>query len=243
MEKIESEKNSLIQSQKTLYIKLKRINQLFKVHFWSLTLLFLSALGFSILWTYLLVIGQITTDLSQRYGLFGTFVTIFIITVLFLLIIQLGIQMIFYSLFIIRGNRSLKQAKVDKKAQSTLYDGIIPYITNFYAFFKRYSKEKTSLIKLVTTFLFLNFFSGFYITFLSTRILDAENANFLINIFSVILFLSMMTSWLINLMTSIKIRNEIVKWEKLFPKLEEWAQEVEQFSEEKSIFFHDEVPP
>ena len=135
MEKIENEKNGLIQSQKSLYTKLKRINQLFKIHFLSLTLLFLFALGLIILWTYLLVIGQTTTDISQRYGLFGTIVTIFLTTVLFLLIIQIGIQIIFYGSFIIRGNRSFKQAKGNKNTRTALYDGIIPYIANFYAFF------------------------------------------------------------------------------------------------------------
>lgn len=243
MEKIENEKNGLIQSQKSLYTKLKRINQLFKIHFLSLTLLFLFALGLIILWTYLLVIGQTTTDISQRYGLFGTIVTIILTTVLFLLIIQIGIQIIFYGSFIIRGNRSLKQVKGNKNTRTALYDGIIPYIANFYAFFNRYSKEKTTLTKLVKSFLFLNFFSGFYVVLLFTQLLDVGNANFLIGFCMGILFLSLLFFWLINLMTSIKIRNEILKWEKLFPKLEEWAQELENFSLENSIFFDEEETP
>jgi len=243
MEKIENEKNGLIQSQRSLYTKFKRINKLFKIHFSSLTLLFLSALGLIILWTYLLVIGQTTTDISQRYGLFGSIVTIFLTTVLFLLIIQIGIQIIFYGSFIIRGNRSLKQVKSDKNTRTALYDGIIPYITNFYAFFNRYSKEKTHLSKLVSTFLFLNFFSGFYVFLLFTSLYNVGNTSFLINVCMEILFLSLLFFWLINLMTSIKIRNEILKWEKLFPKLEEWAQELEKFSLENSIFFDEEETP
>ena len=242
MEKIENGKNGIIQSQKSLYTKLRKINQLFKTHFSMLILLFLFAIGFMILWTYLLITGQTTPDLAQRYGLFGTIVTIILTTVLSLLIIQIGIQIIFYGLFIIRGNRSLKQAKGDKKTRIALDAGIVPYITNFYAFFNRYSKEKTTLIKLVNTFLFLNFISGFYVIFLFTRLLDVENADPLIGISMVIIFLSMLVFWLINLMTSIKIRREIVKWEKLFPKLEEWAQELEQFSSENSIFFDEEEP-
>ena len=46
-----------------------------------------------------------------------------------------------------------------------------------------------------------------------------------------------------NLMTSIKIRTEIVKWEKLFPKLEEWCQEIEDFSLKNSSFLNEEEPP
>ena len=155
--------------------------------------------------------------------------------------------------------RSLKQDKGDNRTRTALYHGIVPYITNFYAFFNRYSKEKffnryskekffnryskekTTLVKLVRTFLFFNFFSGFYVIFLFTRFLDTGNGNFSINISMVILFLSMLFFWLMNLMTSFKIRNEIVKWEKLFPKLEEWAQELEQLSSEKSNFFEEEA--
>lgn len=239
MEKIENEKNGLIQSQKSLFTRLKRINKLFKIHFLSLILLFLFAVGFIILWTYLLVTGQATTDLSQRYGLFGTIVTTFLTIVLSILIIQIGIQIIFYGLFIIRGNRSLRQPKGVEQIRTALYDGIVPYITNFYAFFNRYSKEKTTLIKLVNTFLLLNFFSGFYVIFLFSRFLDAGNVD-LIKISMVILFLSILVFWLINFMTSMKIRKEIIKWEQLFPKLDEWAQELEQFSSENSIFLDEE---
>ena len=243
MEKLENEKNGLIQSQKSLYPKLKRINKLFKIHFSMLTLLFLFAIGFMILWTYLLITGQTTMVLSQRYGLFGTIVDIFITAVLSILIIQIGIQIIFYGLFIIRGNRSLKQAKGDEETRTALYNGIVPYITNFYAFFNRYSKKKTNLSKLVSTFLFLNFISGFFVIFLFTRLLNVENANPILGVSMVILFLSILVFWLINLMTSNKIRREIAKWEKLFPKLEEWVQELEQFSSENSILFDKEEPP
>ena len=243
MNKTENKKNGLIQSQKSLYTKFKRINRLFIIHFSSLTFFFLFALGFIILWTYLLVTGQATTDIAQRYGLFGTILTIFLTTVLSLIIIQIGIQIIFYGLFIIKGNRSLKQDKGDKKTRTALSDGIVPYITNFYAFFNRYSKEKTTLVKLVRTFLFFNFISGFYVIFLFTRFLDAGNGNFSINISMVILFLPMLFFWLMNFVTSFKIRNEIVKWEKLLPKLEEWAQDLEQFSLENSIPFDEEALP
>ncbi|MFX0139768.1 MAG: hypothetical protein ACFFDN_39375 [Candidatus Hodarchaeota archaeon] len=239
MEKIKNEKNGLIQSQKALFNRFKRINQLFKIHLSSLILLFLFAVGFIILWTYLLVTGQAITDLSQRYGLFGTIVTIFLTIVLSLLIIQIGIQIFFYGSFIIRGNRSLRQPKGEEQIRTALYNGIVPYITNFYSFFNRYSKVKTTLTKLVNTFLFLNFISGFYIIFLFTRLLDA-GVNDLIKISMVILFLSILVFWLINFMTSMKIRKEIIKWEQLFPKLDEWAQELEQSSSEDSIFLDEE---
>jgi hypothetical protein len=46
-------------------------------------------------------------------------------------------------------------------------------------------------------------------------------------------------------MTSFKIQKEIARWENLFPKLEEWAQELEKFSLEnsKSKLFEEEAPP
>lgn len=243
MEKNENKKNGLIQSQRSLYTKFKSINRLFKIHFSSLTLLFLLALGYIILWTYLFFTGQTTPELIQRYGLFGTIVTILITSVLSLLIIQIGIQLIFYGLFIIRGNRSLKQNKEDKIPRTAPYNGIVPYITNFYAFFNRYSKQKTTLVKRVKTFLFFNFFSGFFVIFLCTRILDIGSANIFINIFMVILFLLILFFWLISLMTSFKIQNEIVKWESLFPKLDEWAEDLEHFTLEESNLFNEEESP
>jgi len=243
MNKTENKKNGLIQSQRSLYKEFKRINRLFKIHFSSLTLLFLLALGYIILWTYLVFTGQTIPELSQIYGLFGTIATILITSVLSLLIIQIGIQIIFYGLFIIRGNRSLKQSKEEKTPKSTPYGGIVPYITNFYAFFNRYSKEKTTLVNRVKTFLFFNFFSGFFVIFLSTRILDTGSANILINISMVIIFLLLLFFWLMSLTTSFKIQKEIIRWEKLFPKLEEWAQELEQSSLENSIIFDEEAHP
>ena len=243
MEKPENQENGLIRSQKSLYIKFKKINHLFKIHLSSLTLLFLLALVYIILWTYLVFTGQTVPELSRIYGLFGTIVTILITSVLFLLIIQTGIQIIFYGLFIIRGNSSLKQTKEEKTPRTAAYDGIVPYITNFYAFFNRYSKQKITLVKRVKFFLFFNFISGFFIVFLFTRILDIGSENDLINISMVIIFLSLLFFWLISLMTSFKIQKEIVRWEKLFPKLEEWAQELEKVSLENSILSDEEAPP
>jgi len=241
MNKTENKKDGLIQSQRSLYTKFKRINRLFKIHFSSLTLLFLLTLVYIILWTYLLVIGQTTTELSQRYGLFGTIMNILMFSVLSLFIIQIGIQIIFYGLFVIRGNRSLKQTKGDKTPKTTPYDGIVPYITNFYAFFNRYSIKKTTLVKRVQTFVFFNFVSSFFVIIILSRILDTGSANDLINISMVILFLLLLFFWLMSLMTSFKIQKEIVRWEKLFPKLEEWAQELEQSSLENSIIFDEEA--
>ena len=242
MKKIENEKNGLIRSQKALYTKLKRINKLFKIHFSSLILFFLFAIGFIILWTYLLITGQITFELSQRYGLFGTIVTIIQLVVLSLLIIQIGIQIFFYGKFVIRGNYSLKQTKVDKGTRKALYNGIVPYINNFYAFFNRYSKEKTNLSKLVSTFLFANFLSGFFVVFLFTRLLNGENTHSLLFLCMTILFLSMLFCWIVIFMTLIKIKKEIVKWEKIFPKLEEWAQELEHVSLDNPMFLDEEEP-
>ncbi|MFW9990088.1 MAG: hypothetical protein ACFFC3_15700 [Candidatus Odinarchaeota archaeon] len=243
MDKNKNDKNGLIQSQKTLYKRLKKINRLFKIHFSSLILLFLFSIAFMILWTYLLITGQIIMTLSQRYGLFGIVVDILMTVILVILIIQIGYQIYILSLFIIKGNRSLKQAKGKEETKAALYKGIVPYITNFYIFFNRYAKEKTSLSKLVRIFLFLNFFSGFYGIFLFSRLLGAEITNPLLLFCLSMLFLAMVGFWLMNLGTSFKIRNEVEKWEQLFPKLEEWAQNVEQFSSENSNLFNTEELP
>ena len=242
MNKTENKKNGLIQSQRSLYAKFKRINRLFKIHFLSLTLLNLLVLGYIILWIYLVFTGLSTPELPQRYGLFGTIVIILIASVVSLLTISIGVQLIFYGLFIIRGNRSLKQTKEDKTPRTTPYDGIIPYITNFYAFFNRYSKTKTTLVKRVKTFLFFNFFSGLLVITLLNQALYTGSANGSISFTMAIIYLIIFTFWMISLMTSFKIQKEIVRWEKLFPKLEEWAQELELDSLENSIIFDEETP-
>ena len=91
------------------------------------------------------------------------------------------------------------------------------------------------------TFVFFNFVSSFFVIIILSRILDTGSANDLINISMVIVFLLLLFFWLMSLMTSFKIQKEIVRWEKLFPKLEEWAQELEQSSLENSIIFDEEA--
>ena len=46
-----------------------------------------------------------------------------------------------------------------------------------------------------------------------------------------------------SLLTLFKIHKEIVRWEKLFPKFEKWAQELEQSPLENSQLFNEEAPP
>ena len=186
-----------------------------------------------------MVTGQAELELAQRYGLFGTIVTIIQVVAIYLLIIQVGYQTIYYGGFIIRGNRSLKYDRVNNEIEIPLQTGIIPYINIFYKFFKRYSKGKSEIDKSVNYFLFLNFFFGLLVISLFTQLLPENNVNFLLPM--VIIFLLMIIFWIINLMTSIKIRKEVMKWENLFPKLEEWAEELEKINSENSVFTEEEI--
>ena len=95
-----------------------------------------------------------------------------------------------------------------------------------YAFFNRYSKQKMTLVKRVKTFLFFNFFSGFLVIVLSTRILDTESANDLIKISMVIIFLVLLFFWLMSLMTSFKIQKEIAQLQAKYTEDAGWQQEV-----------------
>ncbi len=223
MNKNEKRNNGLIQSQKLLSSKIEKVNRLFLIHFSTLILFFLFATTNLIIWISSLITGQVTTAIAQRYGLFGTIVTILETVLLIIFVFQIGIQLSLYGAFIIRGNRLINRNRSKKGDNSQIFDAIIPYINNFYAFFNRYSKEKTNLSKLVSLFLGFNFISGIFVTILFATLLDVENANLTI----AIIFLLMVTFWIASFITSLKIRNEIVKWENLFPKLEEWAQELE----------------
>ena len=82
----------------------------------------------------------------------------------------------------------------------------------------------------------MNFISGFFGVFLITRLLNAQIPGSLLLTSMVMFLLLTLVFWLINLSTSIKIKNEVDKWEELFPKLEEWAQELENVSLENSRF-------
>ncbi len=108
MKRLQNNKNGIIQSQKLLYGKLRKLNQLFKIHFSFLFFFFLFCILNIILWSILFITGQLKFELTQIYGMFGTIVTFFQILVLFLLLIYIGIQIFFYALFIFRGVNSLK---------------------------------------------------------------------------------------------------------------------------------------
>jgi len=244
MEKTENKENSVIQSQKTLYTKFQRINRLFKIHFSSLILLFVLSLGYIFLWTYFIFIAQTSPEIFLRYSLFRTIVTIVAYSALSILIIVIAIQILLYGSFMLKGNRSLKQTKREFESESTPYDGVVPYITNFYAFFNRYSKKKKPLVNLVRTFLFFNVIPGYFVIILFSRFLrDTGRANDLLSISMDVVYLILTLFWVMIFITSFKINKEIVRWESIFPKLEEWAKELEQFTSESSILSNEEGPP
>jgi len=230
MEKIENEDNGLIQSQKSLYLKFKRINRLFKVHFSSLILYFLSASILIIIWIYNLITGQLSEQLYQIYGSFGIPWTIFLSSFVLISLIPIGIQIYIYSLFLINGTRCLKQAKGKKESKNALYRGLVPYIKNFYTFFSRYSKKSRNLSMLVKYFLIINFALGYLSFLILAGILDFEIIKSFHILFMSTLSLLMLASWVINLLTSISIGRKTVKWEKLFVSLEDWGQELKDLS-------------
>ena len=230
MEKIEHEKNGLIQSQQLLYQKFKRINRLFKIHFSSLILYFLSASIFIIIWISNLITGQLSEHLYQIYGSLGIPWNIFLTSFVLISLIPILIQIYIYSLFLIKGTRCLKQVKGKKESKNALYRGLVPYIKNFYTFFNRYSKKRTNLSVLVKNFLAINFGLGYLSFIVLTGLFDFEIIKSFHILFMPTLFILMLASWIINLLTSISIGRSIVKWEKLFVSLEEWGQELKDLS-------------
>ena len=239
MENVElNEKNGLVKSQKALYLKFKKINRLFMIHYSSLIVYFLITLGYMIIWIYLMIIGMFTPNLIELYGSFGFPWTIILGIGCLITLIFVGYQIYIYTVFLIKGNRYIRQMSRSKKTVSALYSGIVRYINNFFSFFNRFSKEKTNLAMLVKTFLQFNFLSGWFSIFFITRLLDqlleAEVFDPNITFFFAMLFLIALTFWVINLITSFKVRREVSKWQNLFPKLEDWAQELENLSIENS---------
>ena len=124
--------------------------------------------------------------------------------------------------------------KGEKISENTLYSGIVRYINNFFSFFNQFSKKKTNLDVLVKTFLYINFLSGWFAIFFITRVLDqfsdSEVVDPIFTFYFAILFLIVLTFWVISLITSFKVKKEVSKWQNLFPKLEDWASELESLS-------------
>ena len=226
-----NENNGLIMSQKPLFLKFKKINRLFMVHYSSLIVYFLVTLGYMVTWISLLTTGTFTPNLIELYGSFGIPWIIILSIGSLIILIFVGYQIYIYSVFLIKGNRYLKQVKRSEKSGASLYSGIVRYINNFFSFFNRFSKEKMDLAMLVKTFLQFNFLSGWFAIFFITRLLDqlvdAEAFDSTITFLFFMLFLIALTFWAINLITSFKVKREVSKWQKLFPKLEDWAQEIE----------------
>ncbi|MHA1107394.1 MAG: hypothetical protein ACTSPN_17020 [Promethearchaeota archaeon] len=230
MEKIEHEKNGLIQSQQSLYQKFKRINRLFKIHFSSLISYFLTASILISIWMHNLITGRLSEHLYQIYGSFGIPWNIFLTSFVLISLIPILILIYIYSLFLIKGTRCLKQVKGIKESKNALYRGLVPYIKNFYTFFNRYSKKRTNLSMLVKTFLAINFGLGYLSFVILTRLLDFEIIKSFHILFMPTLFILMLASLIINSLTSISIGRSIVKWENLFVSLEEWGQELKDLS-------------
>ena len=247
MEEVEKENEDLKMSQQSLLEKVKKINKLFNIHFASLSLFLIISITNTIFLTCAILTGQFIPSLVQRYRLVGTVFNGIQIVVLFLIIIVFICHIVIYYSFVIKGNRSFKKIEKmdsnDENLQSILHHGIVSYVNNILSFFKRYSKEKKKLSDRVTIFLFIYFFLGYWIFFLYLSLGGIGDSNVLVEPFSVILFLAWVISWLVSFGISFKIRKNILTWEKIIPKLENWAQEIEDLpidASYKSEMFEDE---
>ncbi len=235
MKKVDNENNEnedLMMGQKSLLEKVIKINKLFRIHFCSLSLFLACSITSTIILMYSILTGQFIPTLVQRYALFGIVFTVLQLTVLNLMFIYLIFQISVYFSFVIRGNRSIKRIEQsnpnnDNLQSILLHHGIVSYINNISTFFNRYSKEKTKLSDLVTIFLYMNFFFGYLIIFIYSSLGGIGDSTVLAEPFSAILFLALIISWLISFGTSFKIHKNILIWDKIIPKLDTWAQEIE----------------
>ena len=247
MKKMENENKDLMLGQKSLLEIVQKINKLFKIHFDSLSFFLISSICNSIFLIYSLITGQFVPTLAQRYGVFGIVINVLEVVVLIIMCIYFTFQISVYYSFVIKGNRSIKKIEENDSnidsLQSNLHHGIVSYVNNVSTFFKRYSKDKTKLSDIVTIFLYMNFLFGFYIIFILYSLIGIGDTTFLTSPFSAILFLTMIISWLVSFGTSFKIRKNIITWEKIIPKLDTWAQELEDLpsnTSSKSEILEDE---
>jgi len=231
MKNIENENEDLVQSQKSLLAKLYKINRAFNIHFQSLGFFLMAALVYSFYLFSLFMTGQITPTLAQRYGVFGIVINIIQVVVLLIMFIYFIYQNVVYYSFIRKGNRSIRKIKESHSNiysfEYKLHHGIVSYVNNVTTFFKRYSKEKKNMRDLVTIFLFANFLFGLYIIIIIFSLVEIEETAMVNSPFMAIFFLMTVISWLVSFGSSFKIRKNFIIWEKIIPKLDSWAQDLE----------------
>ena len=231
MKKAENENEDLRLSQQSLLEKLLKINRLFNIHFQSLGFFLTSSLAYSINLIYLFTTGQIAPTLAQRYGVFGIIINVIEVVVLIIMFIYFIYQNLVYYSFIRKGNRSIRKIKENysniNSFQYKFHLGIVSYVNNVTTFFKRYSKEKKNLSDLVTFFLYMNFLFGMYIIIIVFSLVEIGETTMVSSPFMLLFFLLTIICWLVSFGTSFKIRKNILIWEKIIPKLDSWAQEIE----------------
>jgi len=247
MKNVENENEDLMMSQLSLLEKVQKINKLFKIHFASLSLFLIISITSTIFLILAILTGQFFPTLVQRYKLVGTIFNGIQFVVLFLILFVFICHILIYFSFVIRGNRSIKKIEKtdsdDGNLQSIFHHGIVSYVNHILTFFKRYSKDKKKLSDLVTIFLFIYFFLGYWIIFLYSSLGGIGDSKVFGEPFSVILFLAWIISWLVSFGMSFKIRKKILLWEKIIPKLDTWAHELEELpsnTSNKSEILEDE---
>jgi len=247
MENTENENNELMISQRSLLKKIWKINRLFNIYFQSLTFFLLYSLFYSGYLLYLFITGQITPTLSQRYGVFGVVINTIQVVVLFIMFIYFIYQNFVYYSFMRRGKRAIRKIKETYSNiysfEYRLHQGIVSYVNNITNFFKPYSKEKKNLSDTVTLFLYMNFIFSLYIIILMVSLAGIGETTLVDSPFMIFIFLTTVASWLVGFITSFKIRKNILKWEKIIPKLKIWAQELEDLpsnTSSKSEILEDE---
>ncbi|MFX1537772.1 MAG: hypothetical protein ACFFDI_26540 [Promethearchaeota archaeon] len=165
--------------------------------------------------------------------------------------ILIGLQVLLYGLFVIKANRflgNIKPANLEligrTKGPSTLYYGIVSYINNMYSFFSRDSTKESKLSQLVSNYYFSNFYRyhristliAFITLILFPSVVDLGATSYFWVPLLAILFFTMVGSWILTWITSVKIKTNIQKWEAIFAKLEAWAQHLEDAPSGQSIY-------
>lgn len=239
--------DKLFKSQQNVLTKIQRNNQLFWLHFAALVLFLISFVMLTVLLVFFLYSLLLTGQLFSGNNLLLIVETL-LLTVLNIL---LGLQVLLYGLFVINANRFLRKIEQTKletdgftKDPSTLYYGIVSYINNIYSFFSRDSTKETKLSQLVSSYYFSNFYRyhristliAFITLILFPNVADlGATSSFWLPLLA-ILFFTMVGSWILTWITSVKIKTNIQKWEAIFAKLESWAQHLEGASSDQSIF-------
>ena len=230
----ELKKSNLQQRQTSIIEILTNFQYVFQMHFIALVVLLLAATV-----RIIALILSMLVD-SAVYGITRGIIDLFQVVLLVALVITTAFQIFYSKDYLVKGKhilRNIKSNSIDLGEQNTKpLQGIVSFVNNVFSFFSRFSNEEKKLSDHLNMCFLSTLFPGIILINLNTISLvlirdQNEGLEFLYFI-SILFFIAMVFAWIPSIITTSRMKSNVLKWENLFPQLEIWGQNLEQLSSE-----------